>query len=139
MLLGLGHLVQHQIGLADIFMRAQMPWIDLQRTLVVFKRRLKLTGISIRIPQRIMDIRVIRIPLIRGVVPFDGRGPILCVRRAPAQGPGGQHDHRRANAEHADQINAIRLKDAHSELERWLAGDHRPNNDVRPSELEKAH
>jgi glyoxylase I family protein len=43
------------------------------------------------------------------------------------------------DADHADQINAIRLKDAHSELERWLAGDHRPNNDVRPSELEKAH
>jgi glyoxylase I family protein len=23
------------------------------------------------------------------------------------------------------------LKDAHSELKRWLAGDHTPNNDVR--------
>ncbi len=35
------------------------------------------------------------------------------------------------DAPEADQINAQRLKDAHSELERWLAGDHRPNNDVR--------
>ncbi len=26
-------------------------------------------------------------------------------------------------------------KDAHSELKRWLAGDHTPNNDVRPSTL----
>lgn len=43
------------------------------------------------------------------------------------------------DAEHADQINAIRAKDAHSELRRWLAGDHRPNNDVRPSELASAH
>ena len=43
------------------------------------------------------------------------------------------------DADHADQINAIRKKDAHSELKRWLAGDHTPNNDVRPSELEKAH
>jgi len=42
------------------------------------------------------------------------------------------------DAEHADQINAIRLKDAHSELKRWLAGDHRPNNDVRPDMLETA-
>jgi len=42
------------------------------------------------------------------------------------------------DADHADQINAIRLRDAHSELKRWLAGDHRPNNDVRPSELETA-
>ena len=42
------------------------------------------------------------------------------------------------DAEHADQINAIRLKDAHSELKRWLAGDHTPNNDVRPSTLEAA-
>lgn len=42
------------------------------------------------------------------------------------------------DAEHADQINAIRKKDAHSELKRWLAGDHSPNNDVRPSQLENA-
>jgi glyoxylase I family protein len=42
------------------------------------------------------------------------------------------------DAEHADQINALRLKDAHSELKRWLAGDHTPNNDVRPAELESA-
>lgn len=42
------------------------------------------------------------------------------------------------DAEHADQINALRLKDAHSELTRWLAGDHRPNNDVRPENLEIA-
>lgn len=42
------------------------------------------------------------------------------------------------DAEHADQINAVRLKDAHSELKRWLAGDHRPNNDVRPDMLETA-
>jgi catechol 2,3-dioxygenase-like lactoylglutathione lyase family enzyme len=40
------------------------------------------------------------------------------------------------DAAHADQINAIRLKDAHSELKRWLAGDHTPNNDVRPEETE---
>ncbi|MXO59931.1 VOC family protein [Altererythrobacter salegens] len=43
------------------------------------------------------------------------------------------------DAEHADQINAIRAKDAHSELKRWLAGDHTPNNDVRPSVLEAAN
>ncbi len=42
------------------------------------------------------------------------------------------------DAPHAEQINEIRKKDAHSELKRWLAGDHTPNNDVRPSELEKA-
>ena len=42
------------------------------------------------------------------------------------------------DADHAAQINEIRKKDAHSELKRWLAGDHSPNNDVRPSELAKA-
>jgi catechol 2,3-dioxygenase-like lactoylglutathione lyase family enzyme len=35
------------------------------------------------------------------------------------------------DATNADQINAVRLKDAHTELKRWLSGDHRPNNDVR--------
>jgi glyoxylase I family protein len=42
------------------------------------------------------------------------------------------------DADHADQINAMRLKDAHSELKRWLGGDHSPNNDVRPHMLEPA-
>jgi catechol 2,3-dioxygenase-like lactoylglutathione lyase family enzyme len=31
----------------------------------------------------------------------------------------------------ADRINEARLKDAHSELKRWLAGDHRSNNMFR--------
>lgn len=35
------------------------------------------------------------------------------------------------DADHAPQINALRAQDARSELKRWLAGDHRPNNDVR--------
>lgn len=43
------------------------------------------------------------------------------------------------DAGHADQINAARLKDASSELKRWLAGDHRPNNDVRHLAEADAH
>jgi catechol 2,3-dioxygenase-like lactoylglutathione lyase family enzyme len=31
-----------------------------------------------------------------------------------------------------EQIEAIRRADAHSELARWMAGDHRVNNDLRP-------
>ncbi|MFN0091226.1 MAG: VOC family protein [Acidimicrobiales bacterium] len=31
----------------------------------------------------------------------------------------------------AGEIAAMRRKDAHSELARWLAGDHTPNNDIR--------
>jgi len=30
-----------------------------------------------------------------------------------------------------EEIAEMRRKDAHSELKRWLAGDHRPNNDIR--------
>jgi glyoxylase I family protein len=30
-----------------------------------------------------------------------------------------------------EEINAMRLKDCHSELKRWLAGDHTPNNNDR--------
>lgn len=33
----------------------------------------------------------------------------------------------------ADRIDAIRRADAHAELKRWMAGDHRPNNDLRPA------
>ena len=32
-----------------------------------------------------------------------------------------------------EQIDAIRRADAHSELARWVAGDHRTNNDLRPA------
>ena len=32
-----------------------------------------------------------------------------------------------------DEINALRRADAHAELQRWLAGDHAPNN------LDRAH
>jgi catechol 2,3-dioxygenase-like lactoylglutathione lyase family enzyme len=32
--------------------------------------------------------------------------------------------------EKVDEINAARRADAHQELERWLAGDHRPNNEA---------
>jgi glyoxylase I family protein len=38
----------------------------------------------------------------------------------------------------ADQINADRLKDAHSELKRWLAGDHSTNNTYRHEDAEAA-
>ena len=31
-----------------------------------------------------------------------------------------------------EQVEAIRRADAHSELARWMAGDHRTNNDLRP-------
>lgn len=35
------------------------------------------------------------------------------------------------DCEDIDDIMAMRRADAHSELARWLAGDHRPNNDIR--------
>jgi glyoxylase I family protein len=34
------------------------------------------------------------------------------------------------DCEDMEQINAERRADAHSELERWLAGDHSPNNEA---------
>jgi catechol 2,3-dioxygenase-like lactoylglutathione lyase family enzyme len=37
---------------------------------------------------------------------------------------------------HAGQIDAIRRADAHSELARWMAGDHHVNNDLRIREDE---
>jgi catechol 2,3-dioxygenase-like lactoylglutathione lyase family enzyme len=35
------------------------------------------------------------------------------------------------DCDNIEEITAMRRKDAHSELKRWLAGDHRPNNDIR--------
>jgi glyoxylase I family protein len=39
-----------------------------------------------------------------------------------------------ADAPDADRIDAIRRADAHSELKRWMAGDHQVNNDLRVRE-----
>jgi glyoxylase I family protein len=36
------------------------------------------------------------------------------------------------DADDAEQIAKMRRQDAHSELQRWLSGDHRTNNDDRP-------
>src|ERR671931_493267 len=33
---------------------------------------------------------------------------------------------------HLEQINARQRQSAHEDLARWLAGDHTPNNDIRP-------
>jgi catechol 2,3-dioxygenase-like lactoylglutathione lyase family enzyme len=38
------------------------------------------------------------------------------------------------DAPDAAEINSDRLKDAHAELKRWLAGDHRTNNNYRHEE-----
>jgi len=38
----------------------------------------------------------------------------------------------------AAEIAAARRADAHTELARWLAGDHRPNNDLRALHKEVA-
>ncbi|MEI9891892.1 MAG: hypothetical protein WDN45_16670 [Caulobacteraceae bacterium] len=42
------------------------------------------------------------------------------------------------DADDVADINAMRLADARSELKRWLAGDHRPNNRLLRAE-EHAH
>jgi catechol 2,3-dioxygenase-like lactoylglutathione lyase family enzyme len=42
------------------------------------------------------------------------------------------------DARKADEINALRKADAHSELKRWLAGDHSINNNFRHDEDEVA-
>jgi cell division protein FtsX len=36
------------------------------------------------------------------------------------------------DAPDVDKINAMRRADAHKELERWLSGDRRTNNEDRP-------
>ncbi len=38
------------------------------------------------------------------------------------------------DAPDAEAINVMRRADAHAELARWMEGDHRPNNEDRPSE-----
>jgi len=48
-----------------------------------------------------------------------------------SQSPDGLKVEFTIDAPDVEQINAMRLKDCHSELKRWLGGDHRPNNHDR--------
>jgi glyoxylase I family protein len=48
------------------------------------------------------------------------------------QSPDGLRLEFTVDAADAERIAAMRRKDAHTELARWMAGDRRPNNDDRP-------
>jgi len=47
-LLGLGQVLHYQVGLADVLVRAAMPWIELERALIVLESELELSSVMTR-------------------------------------------------------------------------------------------
>src|SRR5215510_7090199 len=93
MLLGLGRIVGHQIGLADVLVGAAMARVELERLLVVREGRLELAALAIGVAEVVLDVRVAGVAE-RGrgkrpdravpVLGRDGRLPCRIVRIEPA-------------------------------------------------------
>src|SRR5262245_7830481 len=93
MFLGLGRVVGHQVRLADVFVRAAMAGVELERLLIVREGRLELAALPIGIAEIILDVRVAGVAERGGgeqpdravpVLGGDGRLPRRVVRVEPA-------------------------------------------------------
>ena len=59
--LGVREIVRDEIGLADIFVRAAVTRIELERTLVVPERQLEAAGVAIRVAEVVLKVGVARV------------------------------------------------------------------------------
>ena len=58
---GLVLFADHQIRLADIFVRAAVPRVQLQRTLVAGEGLRHLAGVAVRVAEVVLDVGVARV------------------------------------------------------------------------------
>lgn len=61
MLLRAGQIAGHQIGLADVFMRAAMARAELERALVVFEGEIELLEVAIRVAEVVLQVGIVRV------------------------------------------------------------------------------
>src|SRR5439155_10572470 len=61
MLFRLREVVDHQIGLADVLVRASMSGIELERPPIVLERELELPGVTIRVAEIVLDVGIARV------------------------------------------------------------------------------
>ena len=61
MLLRLGQVIDDQIGLAHVLVRAPMPGIEHERALVMLERELELPRVAIRVAEVVLDVGVARV------------------------------------------------------------------------------
>src|SRR5216117_312908 len=60
-LLGFRQVVDDEIGFADVFVRAAMPRIALERAPVVLEGEVHLAGVAIRVAKMVLDVGIPRI------------------------------------------------------------------------------
>src|SRR5229473_5699781 len=58
MLLGVGRTIENQIGLADIFVRADMAGVDGERLLVVLQRAIRIAGFARGVAHQVVGVGV---------------------------------------------------------------------------------
>ena len=77
MLLRLGQVVDDEIRLSDVLVRAPMPGIELQRAPVVLEGELELAGAAVRVAEVVLNVRVACVAERRGGQPRDRGLPVL--------------------------------------------------------------
>src|SRR6267143_2330995 len=83
-LLGLGEVPDHQVGLAQIFVRAAMARIELQRARIVLEGERHLAEVAVRVAQVVLDVRVARVAQRRRRKQPHRTLPVLLLDRLPA-------------------------------------------------------
>ena len=76
MYLRLREVVDQQVGLAEVLVRATMTWVQLQGPLIVLEGAVHLAGVAICVAEVVLDIGVARIAQRRGGEGADGGGPV---------------------------------------------------------------
>jgi hypothetical protein len=57
----LARIADHQVGLADVFVRAAMPRVELERAMVVAECERQVARIAVRVREKILDVGVARV------------------------------------------------------------------------------
>src|SRR5260221_9845173 len=86
MLLGLGEIADHQVGLAQVFMRPAMPRVELQRARIVLERQSELAAVAVGVAGIVWDGGIARVAQSRGGQPPYRSGPVLRLDRLFAGG-----------------------------------------------------
>src|SRR6266850_11820 len=77
LLLRLLHLVRQEIGLAQVFARAAMARVELERALLMLERGIELPGVAIGVTEEILDVGVAIVLQKRLVQALDSALPVL--------------------------------------------------------------
>ena len=79
-------LAYHEVGFADVLVRAAMARIELDGALVVFEREVVLLQVAVGIAKHVLQVRLVGMAHLRALEKARGVGPVLLLDRPLARG-----------------------------------------------------